>query len=204
MTSALRRLEIFETASPNADETMFNAHEAETMRQTGFEQGYAAGWSDALEQLRNEDALRRAAVQEAFQAIDFTYSEACDTVEASFLNLLRGITEQVLPQAMRSTVPALLAQELKLALSQQPRAPLVICFAPAARDAMEAIAADFPNVPIELVEEPAFPLERVTLQIGAQSREIDLDHLLGRLRDLIDSHAASARNPSNHKEQLHG
>lgn len=203
MTRTLRRLEVFETTPPDADEASFSAHDVEMMRKTGYEQGYGAGWADAVEQMRDEDALRRAAAMDALQAIDFTYSEACASVEGAFLAMLRNMVELVLPQAMRPALAAILIEEIRAALARQPRATMVIYCAPAARALLEEVVSDFPALSFEVIEEPAFPLERVTLKLGSQSREIDFDHVLGRLRALLDSHAQPLR-PSPLKEQMNG
>ena len=188
MTQPALKLEVFTTGAPEADTSILGAQEAEKLRESAFEQGYGAGWQDALEHMRNEDALRRIAAEEALQALSFSYTEAHQALLVGFRALTQAMLEQVLPEAARSALPAYLASELDALVARHTHIPLRILCAPAVQPALAQIVAACPFQQIELVPEPSYSEAQVSLCLGEQERVIDLDAVLARLRDIICQH----------------
>ncbi len=186
MTGSMLKLEVFETAPPDEDEARLDAHQAARLRETAYESGYAAGWQDALEQMRNEDALRRIAAEEALQAIGFSYAEAHQALSGLFLRLTGEILEKVLPETLRQALPAHLAQELATLVERNTHCPVQIACAPSVRATLEPLVQACPQLQIEMVAEPSFSEAQVALRLGAQERVIDLDSLLAALRAAFD------------------
>ena len=200
MTQAMFRLEIFETAELDGAPEQFNAHEAEKLRETAFEQGYASGWQDALEQLRNEDDLRRAAAEEALQAVSFTYAEAHQTLQDGFMALTRNILEKVLPDVARHALPEHLRIELDALVASNTHTPIEILCAPSVLPALKKIAESYQDRQIRMIAEPSFSEAQVALRLGQCERAVDLDAILERLAAMVN-----ARLPECHtKEKMHG
>ncbi|MGY6696924.1 MAG: hypothetical protein ACXIUW_13000 [Roseinatronobacter sp.] len=188
MSSALLRLEIFETAQLEDETGLFNAHEAEKLRETAFEQGYASGWQDALQQFRNEDALRRAAAEEAIQAVNFTYTEAHQALQTGFLTLTHSMLQKVMPEVARAALPQCLQEELADLITRQTHLPLEILCAPSVLTTLEPIIEATPNRDIRLITEPSFSEAQVALRLGECERIIDLDAVQTRLQALLQTH----------------
>ncbi len=188
MTNALFRLEIFETAQLEDETNLFNAHEAEKLRETAFEQGYASGWQDALQQFRNEDALRRAAAEEAIQAVNFTYAEAHQALQSGFLALTQAMLQKVMPEAARRALPQCLRDELDALIARHTDLPLEILCASSVLKTLEPIVGAIPNRAIRLIVEPSFSEAQVALRLGECERIIDLDAVQTRLHALLEIH----------------
>lgn len=185
MRQGALKLEVFETAQQDQQAILLDPFQAEQMREAAFEQGYAAGWQDALEQLRNEDALRQIAAQEAVQAIGFSYSEAHQALAGSFLELLQAILDRVMPEAARLSVQLFLGAELDALFAKHTRPAVQIFCAPGALVALKQVVAASSPAEIELVAEPSFSEAQVSLRIGDQERVINLDDLLDRMRAIV-------------------
>lgn len=200
MRQAMLKLEVFETAETENSDAVFDSHQAEKLRQTAYEQGYAAGWQDALEHMRDDDALRRIAAEEALQAISFSYYEAHGALQAAFLALARAMLDVVLPETVRLVLPVCLDAELRALVTKNTQPEIVIKCAPSACAALEPVVAAVPSVQFQLVAEPSFTDAQIALSLGAQERVIDLDNVLSGLHEIF---AQSARR-LNEKETLHG
>ena len=185
MRQGALKLEVFETVQQDQQAILLDPFQAEQMREAAFEQGYAAGWQDALEQLRNEDALRQIAAQEAVQAIGFSYSEAHQALAGSFLELLQAILDRVMPEAARLSVQLFLGAELDALFVKHTRPAVQIFCAPGALVALKQVVAASSPTEIELVAEPSFSEAQVSLRIGDQERVINLDDLLDRMRAIV-------------------
>ncbi len=200
MSQSLLKLEVFETAGIGDAQTVFDPRQAEKLRETAFEQGYAAGWQDALEHMRNEDALRRIAAEEALQAVSFGYHEAHAALQAQFLALMQAILAQLMPETVRHALPSCLEQELAALVRQNTRLPVEILCAPEARSTLEPIIAQVAGLQVDLIPEPSFSEAQVALRLGAQERRIDLDGVLAALGAIFE------RSLQRHhdKEREHG
>ncbi len=200
MSRASLKLEVFETAPLTEEAGYLDPHQAVQLRDSAFEEGYAAGWHDALEQFRQEDDLRRIAAEEALQTLSFTYHEALQSCEASVMPLIEAIIGSVLPEALRKGVAYFLAEELRALITTHATCEITLKCAPSARRTFEPVIAGFQRLAITLVDEPSFSDAQVALSIGPQTRVIDLDQLQDRLNALF----MSASSASSHKESVHG
>ncbi len=200
MSNALLKLEVFETVPLEDADTRLDAHQAVRMRETAFEEGYAAGWQDALEHMRNEDALRRIGAEEALQQISFSYAEAHQALSEAFLSLTGAMLSKVLPQATAMALPERVATELADLVDRHTHCAVRIACAPAARAMLEPLAAARPDVQITFHPEPSFSDAQVALRMGAQEREINFDALLDALRAVFAQQSQTEAT----QEQAHG
>lgn len=200
MSNALLKLEVFETAPLEDADARIDAHQAVKLREAAFEEGYAAGWQDALEHMRNEDSLRRLAAEEALQQISFSYAEAHHALSGAFLGLTGAILSKVLPQATAIALPERVAAELADLVTQHTHCAIRIACAPAVKPMLEPLAAACPDVQITFHPEPSFSDAQVALRMDMQEREIDFDALLDALRTVLEQQSKAATT----QEHAHG
>lgn len=200
MSNALLKLEVFETAPLDDPEARIDAHQAVKLRETAFEEGYAAGWQDALEHMRNEDALRRIAAEEALQQVSFSYAEAHQALSEAFLGLTDAMLSKVLPRAAAMALPDRVATELADLVARHTHCQVHITCAPTARAMLEPLAATRPDLQITVEAEPSFSDGQVDLRMGAEAREINFDALLDALRAVF---AQQSTQPQT-QEKAHG
>ena len=200
MTNALLKLEVFETAPLEDTDARLDVHQAVKLRENAFEEGYAAGWQDALEHMRNEDALRRIAVEEALQQISFSYAEAHQALSVAFLGLTGALLSKVMPQVTEMALPERVATELADLVAQQTKFAVIIACSPAVRPMLEPLQQARPDLQITFHAEPCFSDAQVALRMDAQEREINFDALLEALRTVFEQQSQTDTTP----EQAHG
>lgn len=201
MSHALLKLECFDGDRTLDDGASLAPQDAETLRARAFEEGYGAGWSDALEQMRNEDALRRAAVEEALQAIAFSFHEACDGLESSFMALAGEMITTLLPDLLPEALPRLLERELRALATRQFAGRLELICAPGVSEHMSELVKTVKGMEVTLMEEPSFTDSQLTLRINQHARQIDLEGTLAALRAGLSD---LPYHPSHQKEAAHG
>lgn len=179
------KLETFET-SPSAPAEAHYSKEIAFAREQGYEQGYAAGWQDALTQLRSDDDLRRAAALEALQAISFTYTEAHAALEQSFMALFEALVQVLVPHAIQQAMPRMLQQEVRDLARRAASLPIELHCGPGSIAYLRDVLDDAQGVSITLIEEPAYSDAQLSLRLGTQRRDIDFNKLVNALRDAID------------------
>lgn len=184
------KLEVFDTA-PDLQVDQACAKRVAAAREAAYDDGYNAGWQDALSATRDEDDQRRATALEAVQAISFTYAEAHAALETAFLALTDQLLEQLLPQAAQLGLPALLRGELHRIAQQGASLPIELHCAPASSPALRSIIDTVKGVDIRVIEEPAFSDAQVSLRLGAQQRDIDFDSLTDQIRAAFERQSPS-------------
>jgi flagellar assembly protein FliH len=202
------KLEVFETSQTADPSAYLDPVSAKKMHDLAFEQGYGAGWQDALDQMRDEDALRRAATFEALQALSFTYAEARKMAEAQLSGIVHDLLAKILPEVCALSLPGRVAQELKLLLARDLTAPLQILCAPDCVALLGAVLDDLPpGARVTLLEEPSYSAAQVSIQGQGQRRLLDLasvsDTLRGALSAELKPGPAQVRALSEHGER-HG
>ncbi|NBB98621.1 MAG: hypothetical protein GVY34_10735 [Alphaproteobacteria bacterium] len=185
MTMAFLKLESFDSDRVLEETTPITPHDAETLRARAFEEGYGAGWTDALDQMRNEDALRRGAAQEALQAVAFGYAEARAELESSFMDLAATMIATVLPDLTSEALRRLLERELRELVQRQFTGRLDVLCAPSVKDSLSQILAEIPGLDATLLEEESFSDAQVMIRVDQSTRLIDLDSVTAALKSGI-------------------
>ena len=182
MTMAFLKLESFDSDRVLEESAPITQHDAETLRARAFEEGYGAGWTDALDQMRNEDALRRVAAQEALQAVAFGYTEARTALESSFMDLAAQMISAVLPDLTSEALRRLLERELRVLVNQQFSGRLELVCAPGVKDSLSEILTELPGLDATLVEEESFSDAQVMIRVDQNARLVDFDSVTAALK----------------------
>ncbi len=190
MRQTMLKLEVFETEAADDPPGAIDAQQAAKQQETAFEQGYAAGWQDALVQMRDEDALRRIAAEDALQAVSFSYHEAHAALQHSFVELTSALLDKLLPAVARDALPVRLKAEIAEIAARETLLPLRITCAPDAVATLEPIVNSVSGIQVELVPEPSFSEAQLTLTTGAQERRLDFDMVLENMRTRITDNTA--------------
>lgn len=194
------KLEVFETPDTTDAVPYLDARSAEKLRDAAYEQGYGAGWQDALDQMRDEDALRRAATFEALQAISFTYAEARAMTEHQLATTLDALLAKILPEVCLLSLPGRVAQELQVLLARDATASIQVLCAPQSVPMIAPLLEQLPaGAQVKLVDEPSFAAAQVVLAGQGQQRDIDLSSIAA----LVQS-AMAAPIPTNHMTMIKG
>jgi len=140
-----------------------------------FDQGYAAGWDDAVAAQDAEITKLRGDLGRNLQALSFTYHEARAHLLGALEPLLFDMTAKVLPAIARQTLGAVVLDALRPMADTLAEAPVEVLLHPASRATVEAMLASGAAPPFRITEEPSLGEGQVYLRLGQTERQVDLD-----------------------------
>ncbi|WP_170515783.1 ABC transporter ATP-binding protein [Ruegeria atlantica] len=171
----------------------------EEQRLAAFEQGYSAGWEDALlaqEQSRGQvsDGLARS-----LEDMSFTYHEAVTRMTLSLDPMFQSLVNAVLPETLDRGFAARLAEQLTDMAQEQIGQPMQI-FVPEGRATeVEALLPQELSAPTRVIEDPSLEPGQARLQVGTSQREVDCSGLLAAVAGAFDAYVFEAKEAVNHE-----
>lgn len=171
----LPRLEVFDSDTPGTPGVVTLGRDMiEEGRLAAWEQGYRAGWDDAIA-AQSEDRRRIGAeLERSLQGLAFTYQEARAHVLAGLEPLLTGMVGRLLPETARETLAPLVLEHLMPVAGELADQPVHLVLNPAARPAVEALVTAATGLPLRIVEEPSLGEGQAHLRLGAAEARVDL------------------------------
>ncbi|WP_374372008.1 flagellar biosynthesis protein [Tabrizicola sp.] len=170
------RLEVFDTA-PAPDGSMLPLVEAtavEEAKVASFEQGYSAGWDDALAAQQGDQTRIRADLARNLQSLSFTFQEARIHVLQAIRPLILQMVDRLLPEVAREALaPTVLEAVMPLAEGLAD-APLTLVLNPSVRGQVEDLVSQATGLPMVIDEEPTMPEGQVYIRLGAAESKVDL------------------------------
>ncbi|MFK7754062.1 MAG: ABC transporter ATP-binding protein [Sedimentitalea sp.] len=157
------------------------------LRLAAFEQGYSAGWDDAISAQTKEHNKATGALAKNLEDLSFTYHEALSQMISATEPVFRCLTDRILPEAMAKTLGHHIVDQLLEIAKTQAGQPATICV-PVGHRAMlsDVMEQDF-SMPIDVIEDPRLEESQVALRMGTAERQIDTDQLMDSIRNAIDA-----------------
>ncbi len=174
------RLEVFETEPrPTGGGTVVLDQVAlEDAKLASYDQGYSAGWEDAVAAQSDEQGRMRADLARHLQALGFTYQEARVHVLKAVEPLLVEIVGRLLPDLARETLAPVVLESLMPMAEAMADAPVTLVMNPAARPAIEMLLDRATGLPLILQEEETLGEGQVYLRLGTAETRVDLDRAI--------------------------
>jgi flagellar biosynthesis/type III secretory pathway protein FliH len=170
------RLEVFDTvtAGDRAPQPLVEASALDEARITSFEQGYSAGWEDAVAAQAEDQTRIRADLARNLQALAFTFQDARTHVLQAIRPLILEMTTRVLPEIAREAIgPAVVEAVMSLA-EERADAPLILVLNPAIRGQVEPLVAQITGLPVKVEDEPTLGEGQVYIRLGPAEAKVDL------------------------------
>lgn len=172
--------------------------EWEDHRLAAFEQGYSAGWDDAVRVQAEDQSRVSEALMRGLEDISFSYHEALAQMLASLEPLFRSLVDAVLPEAMARSFGHHIVAQLRQMAEQQASGPVVLVLPAGAGAAIRPmLERDFP-MPVDLREDPALAPGRAFVRLGEAERELDCQRLIASLATAIEAFTYEAKEESRH------
>ncbi len=151
----------------------------------GYEDGYQAGWDDAIRAQNEEQSRIAAEFARNLQELSFTFHEARAHVIQSMEPLLDQLVGTVFPGLVAEAMALTVQDELRPLIAESADAPVELMVGPGGRETLEAHVAELGNAAIRLVEEPSLAEGQAYLRIGKTERQVDLAAALKKIRTAI-------------------
>ncbi|SEL27181.1 flagellar assembly protein FliH [Roseovarius nanhaiticus] len=180
MMSIAHLLEDFGTELGDISLTISDAT-LEQERIDAYENGYKAGWQDAVK-AASEDADRVGSdFAGNLQDISFTLAEAQRDLLATLRPLLTGMVESVLPHLAHRTIGDHVVQTIERMAQTAMQGPLRLVTAPGNADALQTLIEDREMTDTTVEIEPSLGEGQIHIRATGSEQEIDLDAVLAQI-----------------------
>lgn len=170
------RLEVFDTA-PAPDGSMQPLVEAmavEEAKVASFEQGYSAGWDDAVAAQQGDQTRIRADLARNLQSLSFTFQDARSHVLQAVKPLILEMINRLLPEVAREALAPTVLEAVMPIAEDLADAPLTLVLNPAVRAQVEDLVTQATGLPMMIEEEPTMPDGQVYIRFGTSETKVDL------------------------------
>ncbi|MCU0826409.1 MAG: flagellar biosynthesis protein [Tabrizicola sp.] len=170
------RLEVFDTvtSSDGTPQPLVEASALDEAKVASFEQGYSAGWEDAVAAQADDQSKIKADLARNLQSLAFTFQDARSHVLQAIRPLILEMTNRLLPEVAREALAPTVLQALTPLADEMSEAPLTLVLNPAARDRVETLIAQATGLPLRIEEEPTLAEGQVYIRMGTAETKVDL------------------------------
>jgi flagellar biosynthesis/type III secretory pathway protein FliH len=194
------RLEIFDSsiAPDGSAQPLVEMSALEEAKIAAFEQGYSAGWEDATDAQRDEQAKIRADLARNLQSLAFTFQDARSHVLQAIRPLILEMTEQLLPVVAREALAPIVLEALMPLAETMGDAPLVLVLNPSAKDRVEDLITKATGLPMVVDEEPSLAEGQVYIRFGPTETKVDLTQVTADITAAVRAYFNLTNQESSH------
>lgn len=176
------RLEVFD-ADPGGpvDPATLALVAREEATLASYENGYRAGWDDAVSAQAEDQARIQSDLARHLQTLAFTWQEARAHMLTALEPLLTGMVDRLLPETARETIAPMVLEQLMPLAEGQLDQPAVLLLNPAARPAVEGLITQATGLPLKIEEEPTLAEGQVYIRLGPAETKVDLTRAVSEI-----------------------
>jgi len=167
-------------------------------RKDAFDEGYTAGWEDALKQAQSDAAKAETQISDALQALDFTYFEARHHVLASLRPLIEAMMTNLLPEVAKDTLIPMAVAEIE-AIAKKTDAPIEMRCTAATADKLRSALETHSSAPVNVAIEDTLTDAQIRLLWADGDWVVDTDAAQARMGEAVARFFA----PDHHEVPKH-
>ncbi len=192
-------LEDFSRADPaNEPLQLMSDDSLEDLRLASFEQGFTAGWDDAIRSQSENQTRITDALGSTLEDLCFTYQEALVQMTAAVEPVFRSLVETVLPEALMQSIGEQIVQQCCEMAHGQITQPVSLLVPFGAEMAIRPALDRNLSMEVKIVESDEMGPGQVCLRLGNREREIDCSQLLNNLREALDAFFHTTEKAKRH------
>jgi flagellar assembly protein FliH len=172
------KLEPFEKQEIFSEQISFEPLELEEVKLASFEQGYSAGWEDAVAAQNAETTRLRGDLGNNLRQISLSYEEARRHILEALEPLLSDVLAKVMPKVAQDTLPHIVSEHLKPFFATIAAAPVTITCSPVALPQIRDLLDNHSSLPLQFIAEPSLSERQVYLSTDKIEQRIDLDGVI--------------------------
>lgn len=171
--------------------TLMTEDGLEDVKLASFEQGYKAGWDDAIRAQADDQSRIISALGQNLEDLSFTYQEALVQMMAAIEPVFQSLVETVLPEAMMQTIGLQIVEQCRELAADQLDQPVKLVVPVGSGAAIRPALQKNLAMKVDIQESDRIDAGQVFLRVGDREREIDTSRLLSRLRESIEAFSYS-------------
>jgi len=172
---------------------------SEAQRLTAFEDGYKAGWNDAIAAADEENKRIATDLESQLRDLSFGFHEARTHVLTGVSDLVRAVVSNLLPRVGAEMLPNLVVENLQNLMENAADQPIRLRVCPRNRQVIESILPADPGFPITIEESDDFLPGQVSFAMGPVETELDLEACFRRIEEEV-----TAFFNENERQLAHG
>lgn len=172
---------------------------------SAYEQGYNAGWDDALSQIAEEKGRIGETLAERLSLVEQTRDEAMAQMLRTLEPLLHDVFDKVLPRAVERGFLRRLMQEAEAVL-EETNASLTLLVTPEEVTALEALVSDRQDLSdvVKVKAEPALALSQAILAWEGGQKRLDLQSVMIAMEAAFEDLIQTVPDTPMPKEAING
>jgi hypothetical protein len=176
-------LEVFEVTQQQADAPilMLEAIAFEEAKLGAYDQGYQAGWDDAVQAQSTDQAQIGAELARNLKNLHLTMNDARSHVLTQMEPLLADIVARLLPEVARAALVPTILDSLRPLADRASDSPIEIIINPAAETAMVAVLAQSNSPAVRLTLEHNLGEGQAFIRLGQTETHIDLEGAVSQI-----------------------
>lgn len=191
-------LEDFGNAGKVQPATMVSDELVEEQKLVSFENGYTAGWDDAVGAQERETSKISVTLANSLEDMSFTYHEAQNQLIESLDPMFKVLTSAILPDALAASFGHHIVDQLTDLAKDQTGQPLVITVASGEAAGVRSALTQTFSVEIKVREDSELSPGQAYLRVGNLEREINSAALLESIRDSVDAFSYQVKEDANY------
>ncbi|MEL6619121.1 MAG: hypothetical protein AAFP16_09615 [Pseudomonadota bacterium] len=165
--------------------------EIEEQKLQSFEDGYQAGWDDAVRAQSQSVQHVSSALAANLQDASFQYHEMRAALNKSAQGILQQIVQTTLPKVAQASLGARICEEVTAQVRSALEAKIVIAVAPGSFEAVKATLSETLSDPFDVIADTAMPPDQAVLRIDQSETEIDMARVLSEIDGAVSAFFAT-------------
>lgn len=163
-----------------------------------FEDGYKAGWDDAIRAKSDETESVSAELRQSFESLSFTYHEAKVAVLSEVAPAIEQAVMSVLPDIAKSGFAQLVAEHVTDLSAFEGSPEFEVHVSPKERAAVAAILEDSEIKNLKVIARDTLTPGQAQLRIGDRERHINMTEITNSMAEVFAGFAGHARKEAPH------
>lgn len=173
-----------------------------------FDDGYNAGWDDAMAQVETEQARVSEQLADRLTELEHNQRAAMSTALTTLEPALRDVFDKLLPRTVKRAFFPILLEEVEAVLASGAES-LILAVAPEDAGPIARLLerGGIPSSRAVVQPEPAMSMSQAVIRWTGQERRIDLEGVLTALDDALETFLATmdrGQDAPDIKEALNG
>lgn len=170
---------------PHASSDIQQTDVAENELLDSFEQGYKAGWEDAVRAKSEERTSISVDLARSLQDLSFTYHEARAAVLADLTPVLEQIVMKIVPKVAQETLGLQIVEQLTELAETEEAQGVTISVSPENQEAVSALLPEKLPFPVNVHERSDLSEGQCEFRFGLRERRIDFDETIQGLSQVM-------------------
>lgn len=185
MTVVSNLLEDFSNSTSDGSETGDDTEPMEDVKLAAFEDGYRAGWDDALAAQREAGKLISETTRDILAAATLTREDAVTAIGKGACDLLGAVIDKIFTEHRAKALTAQVIAAVETRLRKAGDAPIVIAAAPELASELSQVVGPLFEAELTFRPDEALPADEVEIKVADAAYLIDHDALHFEISEII-------------------